>query len=90
MVRQNLLKKTTDLSANKNKNNLLKTTPNINMGGTPTAQRKTNEFKPPVRPVVSSYQKQKEPIFASNRARSSGKSENSSVRSANSMEPKRK
>jgi len=55
----NLLKKTSDLSANKNKNNLLRTTPNINVGGTPSAQRKTNEFKPPVRPVVSSHIRQK-------------------------------
>jgi len=35
-VRQNLLKKTTDLSVTKNKNNLMKTSPNINIGGTPT------------------------------------------------------
>lgn len=88
-MRQNLLKKTTDLSATKNKNNLMKTSPNINIGGTPTGQRKSNEFKPPTRPVVSSYQKQKEPLI-NNRVRSSGKSDNSSVKSANSLEPKRK
>jgi hypothetical protein len=88
-VRQNLLKKTTDLSVTKNKNNLMKTSPNINIGGTPTGQRKSNEFKPPARPVVSSYQKQKEPLI-NNRVRSSGKSDNSSVKSANSFEPKRK
>lgn len=89
LVRQNLLKKTTDLSMTKNKKDLLKTTPNINVGGTPTAQRKSNEFKPPVRPVVSSYQRQNVPIV-NNRARSSGKSDNSSIRSGNSMEPKKK
>lgn len=40
---------------------MLKTTPNINItGGSPnTAQRKSNEFKPPVRPVVSSHQTSK-------------------------------
>lgn len=58
LVRQNLLKKTSDIrndrsaSNSNSKNNLLKTTPNIK---TPAPPRKT-EYKPPVRPVVSSHQ----------------------------------
>lgn len=81
----NLLKKTSDLSGTKNKNNLLRTTPNINVGGTPSVQRKTNnEFKPPVRPVVSSHLRQKDPII-NPRNRSAGKSDNSSVRSAHGV-----
>jgi hypothetical protein len=88
-VRQNLLKKTVDLSAEKNKNHLLKTTPNINIGGTPTGQRKTNDFKPPQRPVVSSYQKPKDSVY-NNRARSSGKSDTSDIKSSHSIEPKKR
>ncbi len=88
-MRQNLLKKTVNLSVEKNKNNLLKTTPNINIGGTPTAQRKTNDFKPPQRPVVSSYQKPRDPVY-NNRARSSGKSDTSDVISSHSIEPKKR
>lgn len=85
----NLLKKTSDLSATKNKNQLLRTTPNINIGGTPSAQRKTNEFKPPVRPVVSSHLRQKDPIM-NPRNRSAGKSDNSSVKSAHRVENKKR
>ena len=58
LVRQNLLKKTSDIrndrsvSGSNSKNNLLKTTPNIK---TPAPPRK-NEYKPPIRPVASSHQ----------------------------------
>ena len=57
LVRQNLLKRTSDirndrsLSGSGDKNNLLKTTPNIK---TPAPPRKT-DYKPPVRPVASSH-----------------------------------
>ena len=57
LVRQNLLKRTSDvrndrsLSGSGDKNNLLKTTPNIK---SPAPPRKT-DYKPPVRPVVSSH-----------------------------------
>lgn len=57
LVRQNLLKRTSDirndrsLSGSGDKNNLLKTTPNIK---TPAPPRK-NEYKPPIRPVASSH-----------------------------------
>jgi hypothetical protein len=96
LVRQNLLKKTSDLSYNRNinKNNLMKTSPNINT--TPTAQRKTtNDYKPPVRPVVSSHQisQQKQPTnrVSYNRNHSpASRSDKSSVRSAQSVEVKRK
>lgn len=85
----NLLKKTSDLSATKNRNQLLRTTPNINIGGTPTVQRKTNQFKPPVRPVVTSHLRQKDPIL-NTRNRSAGKSDNSSVKSAHGDETKKR
>ena len=58
LVRQNLLNRTSQNKPEKNerslsgaKNELLKTTPNIN---TQLIPRKT-EYKPPVRPVVSSH-----------------------------------
>ena len=62
LVRQNLLKKTSDMTNNRrdNTNKLLKTTPNI---GTPPASlnKKTADYKPPVRPVVSSHNISKSP-----------------------------
>ena len=57
LVRQNLLKRTSDVRNDRStsnsaaKNQLLKTTPNI----TPVPPRKT-DYKPPARPVVSSHQ----------------------------------
>lgn len=57
LVRQNLLKRTSDIKNDRSvsnsagKNQLLKTTPNI----TPVPPRKT-DYKPPARPVVSSHQ----------------------------------
>ena len=60
LVRQNLLKRVSDQSASKQKNNLLKTTPII---GTPTtSMKKVNEYKPPVRPVVSSHVASNSPV----------------------------
>lgn len=50
----------------------------------PTGQRKPLDYKPPVRPIVSSYQISKESSNNDKRAKSSAKSDNSSVRSAQS------
>ena len=96
LVRQNLLKKTSEMSYNRNKNSLMKTSPNINMtSGSPNVTRKTNEYRPPVRPVVSSHQTTKNiPTHNNNYVRpgyrSPARSDKSSVRSVQSVEIKRK
>lgn len=55
----------------------------------PTGQRKPIDYKPPVRPIVSSYQISKESSNYDKRAKSSAKSDNSSVRSGQSGEKRK-
>jgi hypothetical protein len=54
LVRQNLLKRTTDIT-NKTKTNLLKTTPNIQTPNPPKKSVDGKDARPPARPVLSSH-----------------------------------
>lgn len=73
----------------------MKTTPNIKLaGGSPNIPRKSNDYKPPTRPVVSSHQiSQHKQLNSFLRNTSPARSDKSSVRSAqniNNIDMKRK
>jgi hypothetical protein len=60
-----LLKKTSNAVSTRNKDHLLRTTPNININNTPNINRKSNDYRPPVRPINSSHQIPNKPMKAS-------------------------
>lgn len=70
----------------------MKTTPNINIaGGSPNAQRKSNQFKPPMRPVVSSHQTSKNIVNRPSYQRSpASRSDKSQTKSVKSIDMKKK
>lgn len=70
----------------------MKTTPNINItGGSPSIQRKSNQYKPPVRPVVSSHQTSKNiPNRPSYQRSPASRSDKSETKSAKSVDMKKK
>ena len=76
----------------KMKNNLMKTTPNIKLAttGTPNIPRKSNEYKPATRPIVSSHQISQHQPASYLRHTSPAKSDKSSVRSVQSGEVSKK
>lgn len=70
----------------------MKTTPNINItGGSPGVQRKSNQFKPPIRPVVSSHQTSKQiPSRPTYQRSPASRSDKSQTKSAKSVDMKKK